>query len=487
MNIFRNTLLLFLSLIVGTAFAEEGLVQIDGDAPQYIGKEVKIYEIDDYITFQRTVIATTKVGADSIFHASFYVDETKKIVIEINNVDALMYVAPKSNYTIFFPWNELGGGMKLGGNEVQVYFQDLDSNDINYKILQFHGWMDDFMAENNVFRVLDKERYRKELDTLFKVGHDYYSKETDVFLKTYATYHLGQVEQLSLSRKLGDQKLKTFSRYFKHQKINYGNDQYMIFFNSYFDNFFVDLDYKIENRVYLASLKSSPTLMVKALQEDYRMRNKDLAELVLIKTLKDNFFTGNYAQSNILYVLDSLSNHSKFAQHQKIAKNCIEALTFLEPGYPAPELRLKNNLGENISWKTFKGKYVYLNFFETWSESAIKEMKLYPSLRDKYGGDIEFVSICVDSDTSKLEKFLKDHEEFNWKIYPIGDNRDLMKRFQVQNTPSYFLIDQEGYLVAFPALSPSPNGKYETIDKTFFYIKKALHPQETFQVGQKND
>jgi hypothetical protein len=39
--------------------------------------------------------------------------------------------------------------------------------------------------------------------------------------------------------------------------------------------------------------------------------------------------------------------------------------------------------------------------------------------------------------------------------------------------PSYVLVDETGFIVAAPALSPMPNGQYETIDKTFYYIKEA--------------
>jgi hypothetical protein len=34
-----------------------------------------------------------------------------------------------------------------------------------------------------------------------------------------------------------------------------------------------------------------------------------------------------------------------------------------------------------------------------------------------------------------------------------------------------------------PAPSPSPDGEYDSIDKTFYIIRQALHPIEPIRVG----
>lgn len=478
--------ILFLFAFTLSAYASN-IVTIECGAPSYIGKNVNVYQVDDYLSYKRSKIAGASVGLDSTFSVSFEVTETRKVLIEIDNIISALYVSPGKFYDVMFPKVADKQVSKTAGGEAQLFFFNLDTNDVNYKILNFNLWIDEFMLENSSLNIVNKELFRAKFDTLMSYAYQYYKDEKDLFVKTYVTYHMAQLEQMSVSRKHGDRKIKNFARYFQKQEIHYQNDQYMTFFNNYFKNVMAGMNYKVENKVYLASLKNSPTLMKKAMSEDLRFRSKRLTELVLIKAMKQNFYTGQYAQSNILMVLDSLKGHSEFKEHQIIAGNVINQLTKLEPGYPAPEIRLKDNKNETVNWKTFKGKYVYLNFFETWSETALKEMKQYPDLRDKYGADIEFVSICMDDDSIALTKYLEQHKEFNWKFFHIGENRDLIKRFNVKSVPAYFLIDQEGYLVAAPALSPSPNGKYETIDKTFFYIRKALHPTETFKVGQMND
>jgi hypothetical protein len=48
----------------------------------------------------------------------------------------------------------------------------------------------------------------------------------------------------------------------------------------------------------------------------------------------------------------------------------------------------------------------------------------------------------------------------------------MLSDYKIETFPSYVLIDNSGYIVSAPALGPLPNGQYETIEKTFFYIKK---------------
>ena len=59
-----------------------------------------------------------------------------------------------------------------------------------------------------------------------------------------------------------------------------------------------------------------------------------------------------------------------------------------------------------------------------------------------------------------------------------------MEAFEVATVPSYFLIDQEGFIILAPAPRPSPDGEYESIDKTFYIIHKALHPELHKGIGE---
>jgi len=60
-------------------------------------------------------------------------------------------------------------------------------------------------------------------------------------------------------------------------------------------------------------------------------------------------------------------------------------------------------------------------------------------------------------------------------VFYLGENDVLLDQFNVVTVPAYYLIDQDGYIALSPAKSPSPDGVYESIDKTFYYIKTELN------------
>ena len=90
----------------------------------------------------------------------------------------------------------------------------------------------------------------------------------------------------------------------------------------------------------------------------------------------------------------------------------------------------------------------------------------------------------MDKEQKTFDQFMKEHPEYNWDILYIGPDHEIVKNYKVETVPAYFLIDQGGYIAAAPALRPSPDGEYESIDKTFFFIQKMLHPDKPINVGE---
>ena len=70
---------------------------------------------------------------------------------------------------------------------------------------------------------------------------------------------------------------------------------------------------------------------------------------------------------------------------------------------------------------------------------------------------------------------LKRIQSLTWDKYSLSNSNSIWNNYQIESFPHYTLIDATGYIVSNPALGPTPNGQYETIDKTFFHIQKAWH------------
>ena len=118
-------------------------------------------------------------------------------------------------------------------------------------------------------------------------------------------------------------------------------------------------------------------------------------------------------------------------------------------------------------------KFLYLHFFDPESEDGTKELPLLIDMYERYNGEIQFVTLIKERDLS--EKALIIMKSIPWINYRLKDSHTIWKNYEIQSLSQYTLIDATGYIVSSPALGPTPNGEYKTIDRTFFYIQKKMN------------
>lgn len=114
----------------------------------------------------------------------------------------------------------------------------------------------------------------------------------------------------------------------------------------------------------------------------------------------------------------------------------------------APEFTLKNLDGESVSLSDMKGSYVFLNFWATWCPPCREEM---PSMDTMYHelSDIDFEVLAVDLQES--EQTVRTFVESNKYTFPVLlDSRGRVgSQYNVRSIPTTYLIDDEGFAVAF--------------------------------------
>jgi hypothetical protein len=191
----------------------------------------------------------------------------------------------------------------------------------------------------------------------------------------------------------------------------------------------------------------------------------------MIKALSEEFFSKDFPQTNILTVLDSVANHSLFAANGILAKNMIDRLTELAPGGKAPDLVLTSDKGEIITLSSLPIKHVYLHFYDPSSKKSTQELEPLKKLYETYKDEVTFITIYPEKEYTKetLDKFIT---TIPWNTCKTAETNPIWKNYKVATYPLYVLLDAYDYVVAAPALTPLPDGQYQTIDKTFFFIQK---------------
>ena len=129
----------------------------------------------------------------------------------------------------------------------------------------------------------------------------------------------------------------------------------------------------------------------------------------------------------------------------------------LAPGQSAPKLVLKDCDGKTFTLDDFRGKYVYLDFWDFGCAPCISEFKVIPKLREHFAGrldNVEIITVCPSGPSkSRFEDFVKKHNMNELNL--LLDKRHSDKIYDVESFPTYMLIDPEGCIVEFYTDRPS--------------------------------
>lgn len=450
-------------LLLGFLFSEAKPVTIHGNAPEYKNATLTFNTCNDYITFSSIPLATTKIDSLGNFSLTIDTDKTIEIFALLGIFKAMMYIEPGESYEITLPPRE----DKTMVNELDLFFEEepisigvknKTENELNYLIYSFNNNYETFTTKSFNWLYIFKDK--ATIDSLEHSLDSLLPKGVNQFFDDYRYYKIAMLRHFVYEKN----RMTVTNNYLKDKPVLYNNPSYMHFFNQVWNDYFItEYTSELGKKLYTSVVEGkSPSLVQKNLNEHIALRDPALNELILLRGLYDAFEKPKlYPRRTLHQTLDSIIITSKVPLHKIIASNMEDRTKTLEIGEVPDNFTLPNQDSTLVSFNSFRGKYVYLNFCRSESFTCMQHYRLLKVISDTFAENLEIITVSNDADFSIFTDFLNKNKDYNWSFVYAENEKDIFKEFNIKALPSYFLFDRDGKLIMNPTSNPDEGFIYQ--------------------------
>ena len=348
----KNTIIILLTLLSHSVFAE---VIINGycDFPK---ATISLFEIEDYITKTEKKISETEVDDKGNFRLIFSSNDIKKIILRVNSNFTWMYIQPNSTYFIDIPKD---GQITqfITNNEIEMVFFRLDTNDINYKILGFEAWMDNYLSDIYILKDKQPGEFVQKIAAFKKEVNDLYSKDTSLFFRSYLKYSIG-LSIYNINFISAPSEEDKFEFYIKDSPILINNDKYIEYLYSFYENYYYKLDQNLRAQLSTSIRNYDLENCLQTLKKDPYIQTEELAELILLIMINQSAFSQEISKNILIKIYEKSINEN----HSTIAKNLLLKADEINIGDIFPNLILDKK--SQFTLQMLKGKPIYIHCFD---------------------------------------------------------------------------------------------------------------------------
>lgn len=132
----------------------------------------------------------------------------------------------------------------------------------------------------------------------------------------------------------------------------------------------------------------------------------------------------------------------------------FENLKYTLVGAEMPDAVFKDANGKEVSLKSFKGKYVYIDLWASWCVPCIAEIPHLQKIEKEYADkNITFISLSIDASSTAWQNKMKELN-LHGNQFEQGDS-NFDKLMNVTGIPHFILYNPEGKLEMYKAPRPS--------------------------------
>ncbi|MBN1252295.1 MAG: TlpA family protein disulfide reductase [Bacteroidales bacterium] len=430
-------------------------VIIKGNAKSYAGSELSVSTFAEQITFTEQILAKTKVENNGDFIFKFNISNTKFAFIHLTVFKAIIYIEPNKEYEVVLPKKT----EKLPGDKLNPFFKETefyitilneDTTALNYQIRKFDFLYNKYLEK--YFTLFKGKLNKQTSDTIIEIIENELILKDNDFFNQYKNYNYASLKLISYERN----KENFIDNYFKNEEILFDNNAYMNLFNQIFNNYLSVLYNKPKGKIIPYNLIREKSLknLKNSLDSFPYLQNENLKEIVIVKSLYDNYYKDDFPKEDIIFMIDSIRISTENKNIKSISENILKKITALCTGYSAPEFYLPDIDNQFYANSNFRNKFIYLNFCTPDSYTCLQEFKLLEKLHNQKLEMFEIVTICIAENNEKFKAFVIENN-FKWKFLFYNNDVELLKKYDIKAYPTYYLINPEGKFSMSPAFPPT--------------------------------
>ena len=443
-------ILLLLSLLSFHLNAQNTV--LSGKAADYAAKEITFYTIPDPVLLQKLELGTTKVSSDGTFSVVLPVYQTIEIYTDLEKYCGTLVVEPGKNYKVALPPFSL----RTSNEAHSPYFKPMpywlglpgnNNNDLNFAVRSF---LTDFNLETvkNTVPIYQNKSKEVVAGIMARLEQKYGNNQNRYF-KTLIRYYFAELEYIVNQR----EPELIIRKYFAAKPPELYHPAYQRAFELIFTDFLRKQSLDIQNRRIISITNSGNYLELVHFFENKGYK-KEFAELVVLKGLNDGYYTGCFSKEGVLKAIEMAQTTTTTPLLQPVAHQIKNKLKQLAVGGKAPLLKLTNLRKETVSLDQYKGRFVFLSFFNSKSSDCRTELDSIVSLEKRLRQVLVIVSVSLDDDFGNAAKLWK-AKGYSWELLNGSKQKQLIINYNASITPAFYLIDPNGMLQLSQAPSPS--------------------------------
>ena len=447
----HNFLITTLLLLISVQLDAQNTI-LYGKAADYQAKEITFYTIPDPVLHQKLELSTTKIDNDGSFALSLAISRTTEIYTDLEKYRGTMVVEPGKSYQVELP----PYSPRSSAEAHSIYFKPTPywlglpgtgNSDINFEVRSFLTDYDLETIKNTsqIYQQKSKEVVREIIERLEKK----FANIQNPYFRTLEKYSFAELEYAVYQPNTEF----VIKKYFAAQPIQPEHPAYQRAFETIFTDFLRTQSQEKKNNKIINFTNSGNYAELVAFFEDKGFR-KEIAELVVLNGLYEGYYTGSFSKTGILKAIETAHYAASSTFLQTIAQQIKSKLTQLAVGEQAPAIKLLNQNKETVTLDQFKGKFVYLSFFNSSSSDCVAELDSIVSLEKKLRQVLSVVSVAVDENFNDASKLWKT-KGYSWELLNGAKQKQLILNYNASITPVFYLIAPNGTLQLSQAPSPS--------------------------------